>query len=230
MGRQRHPHILRMTHTILYYTANLISDFFAENIRKRLTETGLPIVSVSHKPIDFGVNICVEECEPSPYNIYRQILIGAKKATTKYVVCCEDDSLYIEEHFTTIPDDDTFYYNVNRWNVNQYYYYYRRRAGMCMCVAPTELMVETLEKRFKKYPDPIPRAAKFAGFGEPGRYERKLGLEPVKMKVFKTSQPTLTFNHNPSLGGKRRILSTDILKHKLEPWGKAEDLWAEIHG
>ena len=218
-----------MSHTILYYTANLISDFFAENVRDHLRSFGLPIVSVSHKPIDFGENICIGEAEVSNYTVYRQILIGAQRAETKYVVCCEDDSLYVPEHFTVEPPEDTLVYNNNRWNLNTYFYYYRDRAGMCMCVAPRELMIEVLEKRFEKYPEPIERR-KFKGFGEPGRYEDLLGLPPVKMETFKTADPTVTFNHRPSLGGKRRILKTDLIEQTIEPWGKAYDLWCKYYG
>ena len=99
--------------TILFYTANLISENFASKVREHLLEScnGTPIISVSHKPMDFGKNICVTGLEVSAYSVYRQILIGAKEAKTKYVSCCEDDALYVPEHFEHRPSDDTFYYN-----------------------------------------------------------------------------------------------------------------------
>ena len=214
---------------MLYYTANRISDFFGGNIRDHLKSFKLPIVSVSQKPMKFGENICVGKMEYCPYSIYTQILTGAKQVKTKYVVCCEDDSMYNEEHFSMEPPEDTFFYNVNRWNVNPKFYFYRRRAGMCMCVVATKLLVETLERRFEKYPDPIPRYPKVLNFGEPGRCEKALGLPKVKMRWIKTEMPTLTFNHRPSLGGKRRLLKSDILVESLEPWGTAKDLWAKYH-
>lgn len=218
-----------MKHTIVYYTANLISDFFAENVRRHIASFGLPIVSVSHKPIDFGKNICIEGMPISNYTVYQQILLGAREVDTKYIICCEDDTLYNAQHFNYEPSKDTFAYNVNRWNCNPFFYYYRHRSGMCMCIAPTELMIDTLEKRFKKYPKPIERR-KFRGFGEPGRYEHDLGLPPVKMETFRTKHPTVTFNHRPSLGGKRRLLKTDIIEQSIPLWGKAYDTWTRFYG
>ena len=46
--------------TLLYYTANKIPETFGQNVRNHLLSLfpeGIPIISVSHKPIDFGKNI-----------------------------------------------------------------------------------------------------------------------------------------------------------------------------
>jgi len=217
--------------TLIYYTANRIHKSFALKIRENLQELAdsieSEIISVSWKPIDFGRNICVGELEFLPYNVYKQILIGSKAANTEYIGCCEDDSLYNIEHFSY--RSDCFSYNVNRWNVDSRgIYYYRRRSGMCMCVVPKELLIETLEKRFEKYPKVVNRDER-PYFGEPGRYEEILGLPEVKMETFTTNDPTLTFNHRPSLGGKRKILKRDIVKKSIPFWGDAETLWREYY-
>ena len=125
--------------TILHYTANLIDELFAVNIRNHLLSIlpkEVPIISISHKPINFGKNICVGEIGSSPYNIYKQILIGAQQVKTNFLICHEDDSLYNLEHFQYRPPKDTFAYNINRWNVDRRFYFYRARQGMCMCIAP----------------------------------------------------------------------------------------------
>jgi hypothetical protein len=221
--------------TLLYYTSNQISDYFANNVRNHLLESSkkmLPIISVSHKSINFGDNICVGEIGISSWNIYFQILLGAKEAKTKYVACCEDDSLYTWEHFSYRPKDDEFAYNTNRWNVNKRHYYFRRnRPGMCECIAPTELMIDTLETRMKKYTREACAHIKHLPFyGEPGRYETELGLPVVKRVHFQLETPVLTFNHRPSYGGVRAPLKTDILEEELPYWGSATDLWKDIHG
>ena len=220
--------------TLLYYTANLISDFFASNIIEHLLRitNGVPIVSISHKPMVLGKNICVGDIGISSWNIYYQILLGAKEAATKYVACCEDDSLYVPEHFEYRPKEDEFAYNVHRWNVNPMSYFYKRnRPGMCMCIAPTDLMVKTLETRFEKYTkEEYSGIEKIPFFGEPGRYEIMLGLPVVKRVHFTTELPTLTFNHRPSYGGVRRLLPTDTVKEELPHWGRASDLWKGIYG
>jgi len=146
------------------------------------------------------------------------------------MACCEDDSLYNMDHFYHTPLDDEFIYNTNRWNVDvSGVYYFRERAGMCMCIAPVDLVIKTLETRFEKYPVELTREQS-KGFGEPGRYEEFLGLPPVKMRVFKTSVPTLTFNHRPSLGGKRQILPKDTVQESIPYWGSAKHIWEEYYG
>lgn len=222
--------------TLVYYSACKISDFFANNIRyplwKYSTRKNVPIVSVTQKPIDFGENICVGDIGISVWNIYYQILLGAKSAKTKFIACCEDDSLYTSNHFSFRPREDEFAYNVHRWNVQSNLYYYRsNRPGMCMCVAPRDLMIQTLEIRLEKYPKELCANTKHIQyFGEPGRYESQLGLPIVKRFHFTTRTPTLTFNHRPSYGGARRLLTTDVLKDELPYWGKSSDLWRRIHG
>jgi len=101
-----------------------------------------------------------------------------------------------------------------------------------MCVAPRELMIETLEKRFEKFPRVMSREEMGAagGFGEPGKFEEKYGLPKVKMTRFSTQIPTLVFNHRPSVGGVRKIMDKDTLRKELLHWGKAEDLWKEMYG
>lgn len=218
--------------TVLYYTANRISDFFAESIRndiKRLAGEA-PIISVSFKPIDFGRNICIGDCGiPSAYLIYQQILIGAMFADTKYIICCEDDSMYTSEHFLKRPKEGHFAYNVNRWNVNPNMYYYRRRAGMCMCIAERDLLVQTLHQRFAKFPCRLLRL-ELVNWGEPGRRDVHLGLPQPPLEVFETSEPTLTFNHRDSCGGARKVLTSDKVCDELPAWGLASDLWKKVHG
>jgi hypothetical protein len=215
--------------TIVYYTANLIDEQFASNIRNELLKFNLPIISVSHKPLDFGDNLCVFGLEPCIYNVYRQILMGAEKVQTKYIACCEDDSLYTPEHFEHRPTDDVFIYNTNRWRVypNKYLFKHRRHptsAGMWNCIAPTELMVKTLQTRFEKYPV----KGSQIGWGEPGRHEEYLGLPPVKAYAFQTEIPNVTFAHDKGLGGMRRTAPSDTIQSELPYWGSAKDLWKRM--
>ena len=218
--------------TLLYYTANVAPDNFTKNIRKHLLSwlpKEIPIISVSQKPIDFGYNICVGEIGQSIYNIYKQILVGAFKITTGYTAMCEDDSLYNLEHFNYRPKSDTFAYNQNRLNVHKDIFFYRRRAGMCMCIVPTQLLIETLKRRFAEYPERPDgshfRKENLVGFGEPGRCELKLGLPSVLMETFMTGTPTVTFSHKDGVGGIRKIMSSDVVVAEDPYWGKAADLW-----
>lgn len=223
---------------ILYYTANRIDDGFAMNIRYELEKSIEPqrfnagIISISQKPILFGSNICVGDIGASVYNVYRQILIGARAAATKWVACCEDDTLYPAEHFEwRPPDEETFCYNMNRWWIEQEgIFRYRDRTGMCTCICSRDLLVEALEERFEKFPKPMTERRQYNGWGEPGRYDGNLGLTQRKLIYFKTEDPIVTFNHKPSLGGLRRTNPGDIIQENLEPWGNAKEVWKSIHG
>jgi hypothetical protein len=222
--------------TILYYTANRIDERFASNVRESLSHIRraggfmVPTISVSQRRIDFGQNICVGDIGASVYNVYKQILIGAKEVKTQFTACAEDDTLYCAEHFTMRPSPNTFAYNMNRWIIDPNpVFRYRNRTGMCMCIVETQLLVDTLEERFAAYPDPLDGKL-INGWGEPGRYERNLHLPTVKMEHFKTVEPCVHFNHKQSLRGVRSKNPSDILKDELPPWGTAKNLWESIHG
>lgn len=215
--------------SIVYYTANRISDSFAVNVRSHLLQSSggnVPIISVSQKPIDFGENIWVKGLVPSVYNTYVQVLVGARCVKTQYVACCEDDCLYVPEHFEYRPSN-AFSYNTNRWNVDEEgVYFYKHSRLMCMCVCPTKLLVDTLEARFSKYPDP---SACIPHLGEPGKYERQLRLPVVKMEEFKTENPCIHFNHRDSLGLRRGLRRRYEIIPRLEYWGNAQELWNKFY-
>lgn len=218
--------------TLLYYTANLIGDGFMKRIQDHLTQIsgiGLPIISVSQKPIDFGQNICVGDIGHSVYNVYKQVLIAAEAAKTTFVACVEDDALYTTEHFAFRPPDDAFYYDIARYNVYHkgVFYHHRKRIVMSMCIAPTELMVNTLRLRFEKYPNLLP-PSELSNFVEPGRHEEEMGLPKVKLGTFSTSPPPLTINHKRSLAGLRHWRDKDIVTEELPYWGNAGELWRQM--
>ena len=215
--------------TLVYYTANRVGEFFANNVRRHLLGLldGTRLISVSQKPIDFGENICVGDIGYSTVNVYKQILVGAKLVKTRYVGCCEDDTLYNKEHFSYRHPTEAFVYNANNYRVRVNGFWHKRnRKGMYSCIAPTELLIKTLEHRFSVYPD----GHGSMGFGEPGKFEHMVGLPPVPYTGFTTEPPILTFSHRPSLSGVRRFLPTDTFVEELPFWGRAEDLWKEFYG
>ncbi len=74
----------KLTKGIIYYTDNSLDEEFAKLFRQRLVNAapGIPIVSVSQKPIDFGHNICVGEIGRSLHMMWKQILIFTTKHIT----------------------------------------------------------------------------------------------------------------------------------------------------
>ena len=222
--------------TILYYTSNVLWDRAQENVRKQILYSApynTPIVSVSQKPLDFGMNICVGEIGKSYYNCYKQILTGARTVKTKYVVCCEDDTLYPQEHFFHRPtSDDVFAYNNHMWFFEKTGYWRKPGDhGMCGCIAPTELLIKTLEPRFKLYPvAPVLKPGqKERYWQEPGRYDHKYGIPDAKIEMFQTVIPLLTFNYFKALGGKKK---TEVMipeqKEYIEGWGNGRIRWMKF--
>ena len=157
--------------TIIYYTENLLAEPLFTKCQKLLKKAanGRPIVSVSHKPIDLGTNICIGVHKRSWLMLYRQLFLGAKLAKTKYVAMAEHDCIYAEDHFSFKPPrDDTFYYNeYNRlvqWTTKKHleikgmYSSYRahglgkdrrswRRLALSQMLCNRELLIDSLNKR-----------------------------------------------------------------------------------
>ena len=100
-----------MNMTIVYYTSNADHPHLEDSIRKMIARNshGVPIVSVSHRPIDFGDNIVVGDIGRSTENIFMQLQMGAEHAKTKYIAVCEADFLVSEKFFAFCPPHETIY-------------------------------------------------------------------------------------------------------------------------
>ena len=106
--------------TILYTTDNALDPSIAALCQRLLLREadGLPIVSVSQRPIEFGRNVCVGEIGRSWYSLYTQLLAGVAAIETDWVVMAEHDCLYSREHLAYVPADPAvFWYNANCWLV-----------------------------------------------------------------------------------------------------------------
>lgn len=106
--------------TVIYYTSNREEESFEKKIRDRIEGQidSIRLISVSHKPIDFGENICVGDVGLSDYNIYRQIQIACLKTDTKYVCTAESDCLYPPTgYFDFIPPDGGSAYHLRNLHI-----------------------------------------------------------------------------------------------------------------
>ena len=117
-----------MKKVIVYFTDSRLEEGLDEAVRKQILRAanGIPIISVTQKPIDFGRNICVGVKPRNFLNLYRQLLTGIK-ATEKdsIVFTCEHDVFYHASHFAfTPPRKEKIYYNLNRfyWMRNKDFY------------------------------------------------------------------------------------------------------------
>ena len=215
--------------TIIYYTSNQIKDEFYQYTKKSLLEAAkdIPIISVSQKPIDLGKNICVGDIGKSNFNIYKQLSIGAKEATTEYIATAEDDTLYHESHFKY--RSKCFGYNMNKWSLFTWsqppIFSNRGRMTLNALIAPRKLVIEAIEERFTKYPKDEDIPLKF--WGEFGRYEEHLGVTVQPFETFESEIPIIMFSHPESLNyaqqGTRKKLGDERL-FKLPYWGEAKDI------
>lgn len=196
--------------TIVYYTANWLDDhnpYFLANTKKQLLKAAgdIPIISVSQKPIDLGKNICLGDIGRSHLNIYRQILIGAKTAKTKYVAMAEDDILYSYAHFHEyVPKEDKFAYDMNKWSIftwsNPPVFSLINRRVVNSLIAKKNMLVATLEERFAKFAGVKDEDIPTKFWGDPGRYDKELGVTIRETEEFQSTVPSVVFNHPEAFG------------------------------
>ncbi len=231
--------------TIIYYTSNHLDStnpYFLDNTKKQLVKaTGdLPIIAVSQKPTTVGdncTNICLGDIGRSHLNIYRQMLVGAKEARTKYIALAEDDILYSYEHFhTEVPRaDDIFLYDMNKvslftWTIPVFSFRHDRMV-VNQLIAPRVLFIQALEERFKRVDELLAEGKEekdiIKYWGDLGRYERLLGVTPRRTDTFMCKSPSIVFSHEDAFGflsqGKKKKLG-DLRIVELYEWGRAEDI------
>jgi hypothetical protein len=136
--------------TIIYYTHNKEDPTFEAKIQKNILDKcgGLPVVSVSHKPIDFGVNICVGDQPLSYSNVLRQTLIGLAAAKTQFCLAAEDDCLYPPEYFHFIPptSDNVYRYTNIYVHFDRRDRFWRKRFVEAAQICGREYWIKSIEK------------------------------------------------------------------------------------
>jgi hypothetical protein len=209
--------------TVVFYTANQISDYFMGIVTGQIKKAarGIPIVSVSKKPMDFGENIW-EDTPRSHLNLYKQALLGAKMAETKYIALCEDDVLYSPEHFKHRPKDGRFAYNRGYWCVytwNPKVFSWKGRRNLHSLICERDIFIEAIQERVDNPPK--------GSWGEPGRYERILGLKTWPVEDFWTNPPNIVFSHEDAISfgnlGTRKRLG-ELRAKEIPYWGKSKDV------
>lgn len=217
--------------TIIYITANVLPESFVKAVQHQLVLAidGQPLISVSKKPMDFGTNICVGDTTRSQAQIYKQLLIGAKAATSTYIAVAEDDTLYHAEHFKHRPHGGHWDYNMNTWNLYTWgtpVFSYKAPGGrrnLSQLICEREMLIEHLEERFKLWPDDSKIDIRI--FGEPGKYDNQLGTTPYPSQDFYINPPNIVFSHQANLQfeglGTRKALG-QIRATSVPYWGNAK--------
>lgn len=218
------------TKGIIYYTDNRIDHTpIIEIVRKTILASGLPIVSTSLKPIDFGENYVLEGRFRSYPTMVDQIVLALEKLTTDYVFFNEHDVCYNFTHYDFTPTkDDVFYYNSNVWR-----WRYGgddiaiRYEGMlplsCMC-CNREFALAHYRQRQEKIKewglDDIrsrePRKSRVWGY-EPGRKKRRRGgFSNDESEVWHSELPNVDIRHGRTFSSPK--ITIESFKNKPENW------------
>jgi hypothetical protein len=214
---------------------------------------GRRIISVSHKPIDFGENI-VMELERGNLAINIQMMEALKRVNTKYIAIAEHDCLYTSEHYNFIPPDDSFWYNENVWclqthsdnkpEYNGMFSWFRERKANSQVVVSTEQMIKATQDKIDIMSDPSWKARYPTGrIGEAGAmdYDHAMrlavgkSLEPMREvlkkyisdyigKNFNTELPNVDIRHRNNYTKNRRGTKRC---YEIPHWGTMADIFKD---
>lgn len=225
---------------IIYYTDNVPSEKFLSTIQRQILRAcgGIPIISVSQKPIDFGRNIVMEGIGRSNLSIFRQVLTGLEASDADIVFFCEHDVIYHPSHFDFVPPDNTaFWYDRNVWKVRasdgQAVYY--RTSGLSLMTCYRDIAVEHYRERVEKQANgTLPR-----GTGhEPGHHLHPVGIGTIPAKYFTSEHPCIDIRHKNNKTQHDRFRKESFRSQKscrefqladeVPFWGKTKGRFAEF--
>lgn len=219
--------------TIIYLTEDRLPIKWLRYQREVLLKAvdGFELVTISRSPLDMGLNLI--QTEPrSILNIYKQMLIGAKAAKTKYIAIAEDDCLYPASHFKKYrPKKNVFAYNLANWrlyNWGEPVYHSPGNTLNYALIASRELVISSLEKRFELFGyNPPPEIERW--FGELGRKRvgKHLEIKEAKIIGFYTVAPIINIHTDMSfdpLSIKQKKPHKGVRCYSVPMWGEAKDI------
>src|SRR3989344_5995103 len=135
--------------TIIYYTSNRENPQFEQRVQENLLKVsgGLPIISVSQKPIKLGTNICVGDVGVSGFNMFRQVQFALTVAKTPFVISAESDCLYPPDYFEFVPPRlDACYRNSNLYVMpdRRDFFFYKKEGATHAQVVGREFYLKSL--------------------------------------------------------------------------------------
>lgn len=207
-------------------TPNKVPKSWARYHKKMLLEAvgDTEVITISNEPLNWGINMIQKEYGIN--NLFKQMLRGFKYATTPYVAIADDDTLYPKEHFEYRPPLDKFGYNFNRWHLFTWgspFYFHKPRPGNGLMIAPRELAINAIERRFKSRSAIKNGLTGYLG-KELGTYDHARKYDVGEMVSFYTRSPVVSFYHEwsiDSLSQRRKKFAWPVRAYDLPYWGKA---------
>lgn len=216
-----------MTKGIIYYTDNRLTDPILSVAQELIAASGLPITSVSLKPIDFGNNF-VLDLQPNIVTMVKQIVKGLKESKEEYVFFCEHDVLYPYSHFEFTPTSDTVWYynqNVVRWRYpeNVAVSYDRMISLSCLCVN-RKFALDHYSKRLRVIEENgwdqnvtrEPIWARKWGYEPGAKKRRRGGFSDDDFETWRSEIPVIDVRHGKTFSPSKVTL--DSFKHAPQNW------------
>jgi len=207
--------------TIIYYTSNKEDPAFERRVRENILKNAgnIPIISVSHKPIDFGKNIVVGDVGVSGFNMFRQVQIALRECKTRFVLSCEADCLYPPDYFTFRPErDDRCYRNSNLYVMaHKRPLLWKKEEGATHAqIIGREFYLKRLEELFIGCPQWSPDEKNFP--------RERLGKVDVfdEIELYETKNPVLQIKTSDSM---RHYTHSDrVDRSEIDYWGEALEI------
>lgn len=217
------PKEKEVTAGIVYYTDNRLDEKIMKKCQEQMKKSGLPIVSVSLKPIDFGDNI-VLPLKRSPLSMVKQILAGLEKIQTDVVFLGEHDVLYHPTHFDfRPPKKDVYYYNANVWQLrasdgHAVYFDCKKLSQLC---ADRKFLIEHFKKRV--FLVEMNGFSRKMGF-EPGSHNRLEKVDDFGSDVWRSEFPNVDIKHGKNLSEARWHQSDFRSQKSCQNWQEADEI------
>lgn len=217
---------------IVFYTDNQLKLKIAHRVQDQLrmisATCGIPIVSVSLKPMSHFGNKNVHLSLPRGYEaMFKQILAGLEASTAEIIFLCEHDVLYHPSHFDFTPaKKNMYYYNHNWWRLRTsdgfaLHWDANQVSGLC---GYRELLLEFYRKRVAEV--------------EKNGYKNRMGFEPggrnsKLTQAWKSTYPNVDIKHGNNLSKNKwsladfRDKSTAkgfVTTAEIPGWGKTKEL------
>lgn len=215
-----------MDATLIYYSSNREKpELENRTISELLKVCGdLPIISVSHKPMNLGKNICVGDVGTSGFNMFRQVLIGCKEAKTKFIISAEADCLYSPDYFKFRPErDDVCYRNDNTYimGMRRDFFFKKKEGGTWSQVIGREFYIKRLEYLFEDAPMWSPTEKNFP---KERRKENDI-FKKEQIERFTTEYPCVSLKSGDGMRGYSH--SENIPIYELPYWGNGKSFRAK---
>lgn len=209
---------------IIYYTDNKVNVKLGYMCRQAIKKSGLPIVSASLKPMDFGKNI-VLPMERGYLAYHKQILAALEASTADIIFFCEHDVLYHPSHFSFTPEkQDVYYYNTNFWRVRAqdgFAIHYDTEQVNLICAYRSLLLSHYREKVKRIERDGFSMRMGF----EPGCNRRKERIDQFPAERFRSEFPCLDIRHDKNLTASRWSKEQFRDQRNCQGW---KELWLSV--